>query len=247
MFDVIAIQLRCLTPMAFIPCFLAIVLTGCNSSKAETNYPLQSDVCDYFDKSEELLNFQLWESLPDTKSAYLRLPEEYFLPYRRGRYRNTTLDGAVHFQIREADFGPVSRQFERYALKTNPRPKMLVLLSHRVNLTALYNNFFYGEVGNYKLDQNLPTNEDRFGLISAGKGISHYETYVNLSNNQITDLILCGRPELIISEAKNENCQHHITYKNIGVQFTYDSELLKNWSLYRQRIMKFMSCMSQEK
>ena len=228
-----------------------VTIGGCKRiEKLEKNYPLQQHVCDYFELSEELLTFNLGEPFEDHEDIKLTFPREYFPSPKWRRLRDGQLDGAVFFQLRLVDFGPLTKAGKIAAVQSEPKASLSVLIQPYKDLIKTYDAFITIKKTS-NVDQHFPDFEkNEFDLIKIDDSIADIRVfgksiYINVQDGSIGDLLMCGAPITGDNFISNPNCQHYITTENLSVKFSYDTDLIGNWRDYRRDIMEIMSCASK--
>ena len=224
-----------------------LIAVGCNfQSKPIEPHPKLSHVCELFETSEEILTFNLGKDASSINGPQLSLPREYFPPFKRGRYRNKTLDGAALFYVRLKDFGPLTKIEKQNSLKKSPRIHASILLTSDLDLDKIFTAHTTGEINkrhNHDF-KSMKLNEN--GLVyygkSIGKGYAANDIYLNANNNQISDLFFCATHNPNYKASAVRSCKYYINYKDVNVKFTFDLAHLHQWHTYREYILELMSC-----
>jgi hypothetical protein len=221
----------------------ALIVSSCdNTPVGYPNYPAQTGVCDYFDKTHEMLTFWLGvhpELGPDVK---LQMPREYVgSPLGVNRFRTDKLDGAALFSLRLSDFAPYSNK-QKSVIKTKPKAWSGILFQSKSDLNA---NLVISMGLTLSRDPKIGLIDVRdsgqefdFDLIQFGHRYHDKNLFLGVKDNRPTDIIDCFKPDTV----PYPNCSHLFIYKNVSVKLNYSLPDLKHWKLYRKRAEEFASC-----
>jgi len=241
----------------------ALSLSSCSLLVAaiSPNYPPQTEVCEFFDKSDNILDF--WLGIPDVKGIAdmrVRIPAEYmsrlsqgfiidmnrFDPETEERY---VTQGGAHIRFRISDFAPYSEYRTPIGHKQNPKPFGTLVIQPTGHLNEnlqQFANLSLEELDAILASQPQAKENDDYPSIIGRFGST--DIYFDYADNQITDLISCrrqrrpGERNYELGEFKSLTCIDFIPLGPIGFQLTYEKAHLGQRKEIRSKALEFIDC-----
>jgi len=229
-----------------------LVSTGCGDQDTNTYpaFPPQSNACDYFDKTAEMLEFWLGVDARIAPDVKLKIPREYVDMRVLRRYRTDKLDGALHLLIRVDDFAPYLLKNSKVAVKLDPRPTGGALISPKIKLNENLRRRIEPGGAVDKTDistllNSLSTIPELSGLVKVPTRGSFYvynDVYAHHNDGDVIDYIVCNQKNNQYGEIPNPGCSLYSDFGPIGGQVNFDKDLLGNWPKYRKNLQDFIDC-----
>ncbi len=227
------------------------ILLGCEHPiKVIPDYPLQNDVCDFFNQSTDMIEF--WLGLIDSHEVgdvKFKIPAEYFDPFDRKIARAKANHGTAFIRYRVSDFAPYTQERTRIGIKKDPTPYARLGLRFVGNLTRNFGiktglephevQEFLAEQPQVEPDEIYPKLIGRFG----GDDI-----YFDYTNAHVTDLIVCSKQRKPFPRSTkpprkvNLTCIDYFIADRFGFTLFYDKDYLPVRKELKRDALKFIDC-----